>query len=262
MQILGISIRFLDWHWFTCKNILNCREKFVWRFTSAMWYGILISPSGSVTREISSSARPCDEIASLVPWRTWSSVARSSCAVCLIWSIRPFISVNIWCVITDNNPTINSLVQLLWSSNNEPYFYSSFYNYECSIKNCKKNGYKIRINHFRIWFKWSMNMFRKKTSTIDCRKEPLPTFEFSQFPLGQNPTSAFIFQLCLELLYFHEETNRVGSNPWTSIFLLKSGRFALLKSKVMSCFGLFKKKKNATIFLLHWKNILQSKTKM
>lgn len=48
-----------------------------------------------------------------------------------------------------------------------------------------------------------------------------PTLQLSQFFLCQNPASTLILELCLQLLYFHEETDCIGSDAWTgsNVFL-------------------------------------------
>ena len=59
-----------------------------------------------------------------------------------------------------------------------------------------------------------------------------PTFQLSQLSLSQNPTSAFIFELCLQLLYLHEETDGVCSDAWTwNVLFIKLNVFMLRKKK-------------------------------
>lgn len=59
-----------------------------------------------------------------------------------------------------------------------------------------------------------------------------PTFELPQLSLGQNSTSAFILELCLQLLYFHEEADGVCSDAWAcNIFFLKFNVFMLPNEK-------------------------------
>lgn len=43
----------------------------------------------------------------------------------------------------------------------------------------------------------------------------LPTSELPQFSLCQHPTSAFILELRLKLVYFHEEADGVSSDAWS-----------------------------------------------
>ena len=52
------------------------------------------------------------------------------------------------------------------------------------------------------------------------KKPSYPTFHLPQLPLGQDSTSAFILELSLQLLDLHEETDGVGSDPWTRDVLL------------------------------------------
>lgn len=60
-----------------------------------------------------------------------------------------------------------------------------------------------------------------------------PTFQLPQFSLGQYSASAFIFELCLQLLYFHEETDGVCPDAWTcNIFFIKINSIMLPSKRI------------------------------
>lgn len=57
-----------------------------------------------------------------------------------------------------------------------------------------------------------------------------PTFQLPQFSLGQNSAPALIFELRLQLLDFHEQTDGVRSDVWAcDVFFVKVNVFMLLK---------------------------------